>query len=218
MKLMKIFSIIGFLLSTAVHLYACGKRDGKMRDLTKPFIVLSLIGIYCFSTEKIVRTVILALLFSWFGDLLLIPDGTGWFIIGGISFTVSHLFLILSYVKETDFGKVGTFRTILLFLVFFLLVRVVFDRLRSHLPKELFYPMFLYLWINGMMNCFALFRFLSDPSLRGIAAVIGSALFFLSDTFLFFQQFKKGSRLKTSFTVMLTYALGELLITAGLIR
>ena len=29
MKLMKIFSIIGFLLSTAVHLYACGKRDGK---------------------------------------------------------------------------------------------------------------------------------------------------------------------------------------------
>lgn len=218
MNLMKIFSIILFLFVTLVHLYASGKMDGKMRDLTKPFILLSLIGIYCFSTEKIVWTVVLALCFSWLGDLFLMGEGPVWFITGGISFTVSHLFFILSYLKETDPEKIGIVTVILLMILYFFPVLIIFDGLRPHLPKDLFYPMFLYLFINGMMNCFAIFRFLSFPSLKGIVTVFGSALFFLSDTFLFFVQFKKESRLKTSFSVMCTYALGELLITLGLIQ
>ena len=71
--------------------------------------------------------------------------------------------------------------------------------------------------INGAMNCFAIFRYLSDPSLAGIVTVIGAVLFFISDSSLFFVRFNKNSRMKTHFIVMLTYSIGEFLIVLGLI-
>ena len=47
--------------------------------------------------------------------------------------------------------------------------------------------------------------------------LIGAALFFISDSSLFFVRFNKDSRLKTHFLVMLTYSIGELLIVLGLL-
>ena len=217
MMLMRYLSIISFLISTTVHLYASLKKEKRLRNISKPFILLSLLGFYCFSVEKISITVVLALVFSWIGDLFLILKGVKWFTVGGISFMVSHFFFILSYLKNIDFAKVGILPVIALATFFFLIVTIIFSRLRPHLPKPLFYPMYLYLLINGTMNCFALFRYLSDPSAAGIITVIGAALFFISDSSLFFVRFKKDSRLKTHFLVMLTYSIGELLIVLGLI-
>ena len=94
---------------------------------------------------------------------------------------------------------------------------MIFSKLKPHLPKVLFYPMFLYLMINGAMNCFAIFRFASAPAAATLITALGAALFFISDTALFFVRFNKESRLKTHFLVMLTYSIGELLIVLGLI-
>lgn len=217
MKMMKHLSIILFVVSTAIHLYASLKSDKKLRDLSKPFILLSLLGFYCFSVEKISLTVVLALVFSWLGDVLLMPKGVKWFTVGGISFMVSHFFFILSYLKSIDFTKISILQIICLAGFFFAVVTFLFSRLRPYLPKPLFYPMYLYLLINGAMNCFALFRYLSDPSLAGIVTAIGAALFFISDCTLFFVRFKKDGKLRTHFLVMFTYAIGEFLIVLGLI-
>ena len=102
-------------------------------------------------------------------------------------------------------------------LFFAVTVTFVFSRLKPHLPKALFYPMFLYLLINGAMNCFAIFRCVSAPTAATVTTAIGAALFFISDTSLFFVRFKKDSRLKTHFLVMLTYSIGEFLIVLGLL-
>ena len=93
-KMMKHLSIILFVISTVVHLYASLKNDKKLRDLSKPFILLTLLGFYCFSVERISLTVVLALVFSWLGDVLLMPKGVKWFTAGGISFMISHFFFI----------------------------------------------------------------------------------------------------------------------------
>ena len=215
--MMKHLSIILFAISTAVHLYASLKNDKKLRDLSKPFILLTLLGFYCFSVERISLTVVLALVFSWLGDVLLMPKGVKWFTAGGISFMISHFFFILSYLKSIDFTKVGILPIVCLAGFFFAVVTFIFSRLRPYLPKPLFYPMYLYLLINGAMNCFALFRYLSDPSLAGIVTAIGAALFFISDSTLFFVRFKKDGKLRTHFLVMFTYAIGEFLIVLGLI-
>ena len=214
---MKNLFLIMFFVSGAIHLFASLKNDRKLRNLTKPFILITLLGYYCFAAQKIAMTVVLALLFSWLGDVLLMPKGVKWFTAGGISFMISHFFFILSYLEYVDFARVGILKAVLLAAFFFVLVSVIFSKLRPHLPKALFYPMYLYLLINGAMNCFAGFRYLSGKTAGSLVTVIGAGLFFISDASLFFVRFDKTSRMKTHFIVMLTYSIGEFLIVLGLI-
>ena len=67
------------------------------------------------------------------------------------------------------------------------------------------------------MNVFAFMQLLSDPCLASAIAYIGAVLFFISDCSLFFVKFHKNRNIifKRHFTVMLTYVLGEFLITQG---
>ncbi|MBQ3419587.1 MAG: lysoplasmalogenase [Erysipelotrichaceae bacterium] len=215
--MMKYVMLCLFIIFTTLHLYASLKNDKPFRDKTKPFILLSLMGFYCFSVEKIEIFVLLALLFSWLGDLLLIPKGIKWFATGGVSFLIGHIFFILAYNKYIDFSLINELITILLPFLFIVIALIVFKYLRPHLPKGLFYPMLIYLITNGLMNCFAWFRALCTTGISSIITALGALLFFVSDSSLFFVRFDKNSLLKTHFLVMLTYSLGEFLIILGLI-
>ena len=206
-----------FVVSTAIHLYASLKTNQKLRNITKPFILLSLLGFYILCAREVYLFIILALFFSWLGDVLLIPKGTKWFTAGGIAFMISHAFFIAGYCKEIVFSAIPIALIIALGVFFAVTVAFIFSKLKEHLPKALFYPMFLYLLINGAMNCFAIFRCVSNPTPATIITAVGAALFFVSDTSLFFVRFKKDSKLKTHFVVMLTYSIGELLIVLGLL-
>ena len=206
-----------FILSAAVHLYASVRKDARWRNISKPFLLLSLLGFYIAAARTPSAAVILALIFSWIGDVLLIPKGVKWFTAGGIAFMVSHAFFIAGYCRDIVFSRIPGLLIVLLAVFFAAAVAYIFSKLRPHLPKALFYPMFLYLLLNGAMNCFAIFRCVSIPSAAAITTAIGAALFFISDTSLFFVRFNKESRLKTHFLVMLTYSVGELLIVLGLI-
>ena len=188
-----------------------------MRNVSKPLILLSLLGFYLLMASVPSVFVILALLFSWLGDVLLIPKGVKFFTAGGIAFMFSHVFFILAYIRDIGSFAIPVPLIVALSAGFFITVSFIFSKLKPHLPKALFYPMFLYLLINGAMNCFAVFRFVSVPSYLTLTTVIGAVLFFISDATLFFVRFKKNGRLKTHFWVMLTYSIGEFLIVLGLI-
>ena len=214
---MKYVFLAVFIIATAIHLYASLKQDKKMRNMTKPFILLALLGFYVLAARVPSTFIILALIFSWLGDVLLMPKGVKWFTAGGIAFMISHVFFILGYLKDVNFAALPVWLVILLAVFFVSVVTYIFSKLKPHLPKALFYPMFLYLLINGAMNCFAIFRWVSVPSAATLTTAIGAALFFISDSSLFFVRFNKDSRLKTHFLVMLTYSIGELLIVLGLL-
>ncbi len=206
-----------FVLATVVHLNASLKQNKMLRNKTKPFILIGLMGFYLGSADPVILSVVLALFFSWLGDMLLIPKGMKWFVAGGIAFMISHAFFILSYVQDTDFASVQKVTLFLLPLLFVTASLIIFKYLRPHLPKGLFWPMLFYLILNGAMNCFAWFRASTAGRAAGIITAIGALLFFISDSSLFFVRFNKESRLKTHFLVMLTYSLGEFLIILGLI-
>ena len=214
---MKTVFLIIFIVSTAVHLVASVRKDTRMRNITKPFLLLSLLGFYVLAARSVSAAIVLALIFSWIGDVLLMPKGVKWFTAGGIAFMISHAFFVLGYLKDVDFSRIPVLLVVLLAVFFAAAVAVIFSKLKPHLPKALFYPMFLYLLINGTMNCFAIFRCVSVPNAATVTTAIGAALFFISDTSLFFVRFKKDSRLKTHFLVMLTYSIGEFLIVCGLL-
>ena len=214
---MKYVFLAVFLLATAVHLAASLKQNKKVRNITKPFLLSSLLGFYVLAAAAPALAIILALVFSWLGDVLLIPKGTKWFTVGGIAFMISHGFFIAGYCRDIVFSAIPVVLIVLLGVFFAAAVTFIFSKLKPHLPKALFYPMFLYLLINGAMNCFAIFRCVSNPTAATVTTAVGAALFFVSDTSLFFVRFKKDSRLKTHFLVMLTYSIGELLIVLGLL-
>ena len=140
---MRILVLILFFIVTGIHLYASLKQDKPLRNKTKPFILLLLLAFYCLSVDQVSLTVVLALFFSWLGDVLLIPNGLKWFTAGGISFMISHFFFILSYAGLTDFSKVRGPLIVILPIMFFTASIIVFKYLKPHLPKPLFYPMLL---------------------------------------------------------------------------
>lgn len=214
---MKYVFLAAFVLSVAVHLRASLRRDTRMRNISKPFLLLSLLGFYLLAARSVSVPIVLALLFSWIGDVLLIPKGIKWFTAGGIAFMASHAFFTAGYLPDIVFSRIPVPLIVFPALFFAALAACIFSRLRPYLPGALFYPMLLYLLINGAMNCFAIFRCISSPTAATVTTAIGAALFFLSDTVLFFVRFNKNGRLKTHFPVMLTYSLGELLIVLGLI-
>lgn len=214
---MKYLFLILFILFTTFHLYASYNKKTTLRARTKPFILLSLLGFYVYSTKSIDVFLVLALIFSWIGDLFLILKGIKWFSVGGISFMISHIFFILCYSKEINFESINMVAAFVIATVFIVFVYQIFVRLKPYLSKALFYPMFLYLLINGTMNMYAIFRLMGNVNIYTITTCIGAILFFISDTALFFVRFNKNSILKTHFIVMLTYSLGEFLIVLGLI-
>jgi len=214
---MQYLFLIIFFIVTSVHLYGSFKNNRKLRNITKPFILLSLLGYYCLASKPISLTVVLALLFSWLGDVLLIGPGVKWFTYGGIAFMVSHFFFVLSYLSGIYFLNFSFIYVVIISIFFISVVSIIFHFLKKYLPSKLFYPMYLYLLINGTMNSFALFRLLGNYSNANLITVIGAILFFISDSSLFFVRFKKDSIQKSHFLVMLTYSLGEFLIVLGLI-
>ena len=119
---------------------------------------------------------------------------------------VEERIVILAYISVSGDAYYRFFKNV-----------IVFKYLRPYLPGALFWPMLLYLLINGGMNCFAWFRSMSTTGGAAALTALGALLFYISDTALFFVRFNNESRIRTHFPVMLTYSAGELLIILGLI-
>ena len=214
---MKYSFLSTFAASSITHLYASYKSDRKLRAMTKPWLLLSLLGWYGYSVDDPLTIVIAALLTSWLGDVLLIPKGTKWFAAGGVSFMASHVCFIVAYSRFVDFSAFPMWSVMLCAAAYLAASVMVFRGLEGCLPEGLTVPMFLYLLCNGAMNCFAMYQLLTKPCPASVVTFIGALLFFLSDSTLFYVRFNKNSPFKTHFPVMLTYIIAEFLIVGGFI-
>lgn len=210
-----------FFASCAVHLYHSWKDDSKKRAITKPMLLLFLIGFYVFAEDKSNLNIVLivALATSWLGDVLLIPKGNGWFTAGGISFLISHLTFIAVYVTNIDFAKVNWFITVPVAIIYYFIAFKIIMAVKANTPKIMVVPMYLYLLANSTMNVFALMQLICNPCLATALAYAGAILFFASDCTLFLVRYHENKNIifKRHFTVMLTYVLGEFLITLGIL-
>ena len=217
MKYLFLALLAGFF---SVHLYHSWTDERKKRAITKPFLLPMIILYYVFSVETINWVLIVALVTSWIGDILLIPKGIKWFASGGISFLISHIAFIFVYLPQIDFSVVNWFIVAPVACAYVAVVVWIFRLLIPHNDnKPLFGAMVFYILANATMNLFALMQLLSNPCAGSIVAYIGAVLFFISDSSLFLCNFHPNREFvfKRHFTVMLTYVLGEFLITQGMI-
>lgn len=219
MTFLKIATLVLLAGFTAAHLVGSWKENEKLRRITKPFLLLFILAFYLLSADTPSIWLTLALITSWLGDVLLMPHGHKWFTMGGISFLISHIMFICEYVQHVDFSRAILPAAIPAGIVYAAIAAAIMKALVPTTPKPMVIPMGLYLLCNGTMNTFALILLTSLRSAGAVTAYIGAVLFFISDCTLYIVRYykKKDVVFKNHFTVMLTYVLGEFLITLGVL-
>lgn len=211
--------LVLFFLFSSLHLISSWKDDAENRKKTKPFLLILLLLYYLSAAHHKDIFLILALLTSWLGDVLLIPKGHHWFVAGGISFLLSHVFFALVYVKRITLSSVSLVLILLAAAVYFTVSFLIMRAVKDNTPKKMVLPMGLYLIVNSIMNLFALMQLMSVDHSGTLIAYIGAVSFFISDCTLFLVRYhhKTGIVCKKHFTVMLTYLLSEFLIVSGIL-
>ncbi len=216
---MKYVWLVLLAIVSVIHLIDRYHDDTKKGARTKGFLLPLILLYYIASVESYSWLLIFALITSWLGDVLLIPQSNKWFAAGGISFLISHFLFIFCYVGRIAFDKVIWYIVIPVAAVYFTIAALIIKSIIGNIPKMMKVPMFGYLIGNSLMNVFALMQLISNPCAGSAVAYVGAILFFISDCSLFLVKYHKNEKLifKKHFTVMLTYILGELLITQGII-
>ena len=207
-----------FAAVSIIHLYHSWK-DSPKRRYSKPFLLILLTLYYLLSSDKITWVLVGALATSWLGDVLLIPKGTKWFVAGGISFLFCHVLFVLTYYNQVSWSSVNWWILIPAAIVYYgISVRLTLT-IKHNVPIAVLIPMILYLIMNSTMNLFALAQLMSHPCAGSIVAYVGAVSFFISDCTLYLVRYHDNKDLifKKHFTVMLTYLLGEALITVGML-
>ena len=215
---MVILFLVLFVLFSLLHLISSWKNDRFGRAKTKPFLISCLALSYLFSAKDPSGLLLSALLTSWLGDILLIPKGNHWVMLGGTSFLVSHFLLMGLYLPHIRFSAVSWFLLLPIATVYALLSVKSTRAVQNNTPKLLLMAFGLYLLTNSVMNLLALMQL---QTLRNIGAAVsyaGAVLFFLSDCILLLVRYHRNPDLipKKHFPVMLCYLSGEFLITLGM--
>lgn len=208
-----------FVIVSVIHLIDSWRDNAKRRAYTKPFLLILLLLFYFFAAEEISWVLAAALLFSWLGDVLLIPKGTPWFIAGGIAFLVSHILFIFAYLPAIQWERAVWWILIPAALLYYGISVTVTLKLKGNIPVAMIVPMILYLLANSTMNLAALTQLMTLRNAGAAVAYAGAVFFFISDCTLYLVRYHTNKNLifKKHFTVMLTYLLGECLITVGLL-
>jgi uncharacterized membrane protein YhhN len=187
-----------------------------MKPFLIPILILSVCYRKSFPTKK---TLLLALLFSWIGDVILIftDQGEMYFIFGLVAFLISHLVYISLFLKQEKKSinlKSYLFKIGIVALLFYFILM-----LGLLLPKlgPLKIPVIVYAVVITAMLFFALkgcFLWIKPASSYIFA---GAVVFVCSDSILAFNKFHTPLP-NASFFIMITYILAQYLITLGITK
>jgi len=217
MKAKKI-SLVIFLFVAIIELLSIifgWDSIGTIHITVKPLLMLSLATFFIFSVEsknKLAFMVIIALLFSWIGDIMLLFQELKpiYFMLGLVSFLLAHITYIVIFNKSSQNfkPKIFTYSTgFLLALYGILLLLLMWSGL-----GDLKIPVIIYTIIIMTMGITALFRRANGANL----VLIGAMLFIVSDSLLALNKFYQAFA-AAGFWVMLTYILAQYLIVSGMI-
>ena len=215
---MAMVCLLLFLVFSVLHLAYSWQDHRKGRAVTKPFLIALLGLYYAFSAGDPAPVLLAALFTSWLGDVLLIPKGNKWFIIGGSSFLLSHFLFMAAYVPHIRFGEAPWLWLLPVAAGYVFLSVKVIRAVKDNTPKLMVVPMWLYLLVNSAMNLLALAQLCTARTAGAAVAYAGALLFFLSDCILFLVRYHRNRDLvpRRHFPVMLCYLAGEFLITWGM--
>lgn len=186
--------------------------------VSKPFLVILLIGYYRQSVSLPNGRFILALIFCWLGDVFLMLDDMNeiFFMAGLGSFLLAHVILIFAYkiFMSPDDNFQGTQRIRLSFPIILVgsgLVVILYPRL-----GDLKFPVIVYAAALTLMVIQTIFRLGRTNSKSFWLVFFGAAFFMLSDSLLAINKFYAPLSF-AGLLIMTTYIAAIYLIVQGII-
>jgi uncharacterized membrane protein YhhN len=216
----KQYWILIYFTALATYIVAMEMGNELLQILSKPLLMLILIGYFLSSTIGIIsdlrKWIVLALTFSMIGDsfLLLQNSRPVFFLLGLSAFLIAHLFYIIFFHTVRTKEKIRTnFLPVII-------VAVYYGALIFWLSPYLG-DMKLAVRIYGLVICFMFMLAMQMTLLRnkkaGQLMMIGALLFLLSDSTIAINKFYN-SFIHAGLVIMLTYGIGQFLIVSGSIN
>jgi len=185
-----------------------------LKPLPLPFLLVSVYNFEKFPTKSWLFN---ALIFSWLGDIILMfaTNGELYFILGLISFLISHLLYIILFLKQ---GNTTDYRKSIIFWVAFILILMYLKNMLGFLyPKlgDLKIPVTIYPLTVSTMLLMALKGYFSWRKPENITILFGAIFFVMSDSILainkFYEPLPYGN-----FMIMMTYLVAQCAIVFGI--
>lgn len=207
-----------FLLASGLNLIGQVLQIDLLAHGSKALIIPALMG-YALNRYDTARVYLMALFFSWLGDLFLIPSGTAFFITGIAAFWITQLLycrLMLKHLKGNLWEQLKKKKALLplLLLGSYLLAMLVlmFPRLGVlQIPVNLYA---LTLCTTGFLGVLVA---LEKGTKSAIFLAIGCILFVISDSMIAFDAFYFSEKIFGSW-VMATYIPAQFFIATFLAK
>ncbi len=212
--------IILFATVLIVNITAGLLNNRWLEYISKPVIVISIVAIFVSQTagnpSPLKKWILLALLFSWIGDILLMfqANDTLFFLLGLSSFLLAHVCYIIFFQNIRQREKTQLKPVWLLIVLAYYLSFVTF--LFPHL-LDMKLPVIVYGAVISSMLSLATGMLSIRDKQAGRWMMCGALLFVISDSVLALNQFYESFRYAGAI-VMLTYSLSQLFITEGAIK
>ncbi|MCP4883597.1 MAG: lysoplasmalogenase [Flavobacteriales bacterium] len=211
-RLQKFFLLI-FLLVSITDIIAIINDNSLWQTISKPLIIPALAAFYVAGSKSRNKLYILALIFSFLGDVLLL-DKSNLFLFGIAAFLITQLLYIAIFSKglaNSSLGKkIGALFPFSLF--FILLIRILKPGLNDFLI-----PVIIYGLAISLFGSVSLLRYLVKKNGTSMVLLIGAILFILSDSMIALNKFHE-PRAYYSVSIMLTYILAQYLISAYMLK
>jgi len=208
MKATKIITAsIFFLLVSVADIYAIVVGNQEIEMIAKPLITTSLVILYLLSVSKPNFWYVSALLFAFWGDvLLLFPDQ--FFVFGLASFLLAHVLLIT--VSSRFLQQVSKLRILVHSLPFVVILAVLLYLIYPNL-EELLIPVIIYGIVISVFGVVAFLVYTNDKSIANSWLFLGALIFILSDSILAINKFSQSSEF-LGIAIMITYIIAQYLI------
>lgn len=216
---MKSKILILFFIAALGELVAVAMGIEQLQWIFKPLIMLMLGAYYYTHAPTIAKSVVVAIFFSWIGDVSLMFQGRNelYFMAGLGAFLVAHICYVMAYhqhierKEEAGFNGIQKFRFSLpIVLAGTGLITILYAHLGA-----LKMPVTIYAIVLMVMTLQALFRYGYTNSVSFWFVFVGAILFMISDSMIAVNKFLSSFEL-AGLLIMATYILAQFLIIKGL--
>lgn len=218
---MKKIALISFFIIALGELISIAAQLDQFQLVCKPLIMVTL-GVYYFLSvgEDRSSVVLLAIIFSFAGDVSLMFDSIDaiYFIIGLISFLISHVFYIVAY-RQHQFGEQSdSLQGIQKLRAAFPIVLAGTGLVVILYPTlgDLKFPVVVYALVLVVMALNGLFRLGRTNTISFWLVFVGAMFFMVSDSVLAINKFLNPLPY-AGLLIMSTYISAQFLIIEGLI-
>ena len=209
--------IIIFIFLLLANLTSAYLNNDMLRSISKP-LLMPVLAIYFLTQTRRAFTplkawIILALGFSWLGDILLMFEerNSTFFLLGLSAFFVAQVSYIVFFhnIRMKEYIRGNALLLLVVIVYYFILISIISPHLGN-----LKLPVRIYGVVLSFMVMLAMHTTFSKNKRAGRWMMIGAILFVASDSLLAFNKFYSSFDY-AAVIIMLTYGLAQLFITVG---